>query len=162
MDIVALRRDFHMHPEVGFTEFRTASKVVEILNSLGYKVMFGRDAMDGDSRRGVPSQEVLDEAYQRALRDGANPEIISTMKDGYTAVIGILQGKVPGPTVAFRFDMDALPILESKDHDHCPEANGFRSLYDGNMHSCGHDGHTAIGLGLAEKLSDQTSQELLS
>ncbi|UUZ80265.1 hypothetical protein LJK88_35880 [Paenibacillus sp. P26] len=52
MDIIALRRDFHMHPEVGFTEFRTASKVVEILSSLGYEVIYGPDAMDGASRRG--------------------------------------------------------------------------------------------------------------
>lgn len=39
LDLVSLRRDFHMHPEVGFTEFRTATKVVEILTSLGYEVI---------------------------------------------------------------------------------------------------------------------------
>ena len=93
MDVVSLRRDFHKHPEVGFTEFRTASKVVEILSSLGYEVIYGQDAMDGDSRRGLPSEEQLNEAFERALRDGANPEIIEKMKGGYTAVIGILKGK---------------------------------------------------------------------
>ncbi|MBI0579830.1 amidohydrolase [Neobacillus cucumis] len=155
MDVKELRRDFHIHPEVGFCEFRTASRVVEILTSLGYEVRYGKDAIDGDSRRGVPSEEVLEEAYQRALRDGANPEIVRAMKGGYTAVVGVLPGKEPGPTVAFRFDMDALPIMESKDDEHFPQANRFRSIYDGNMHACGHDGHTAIGLGLAEKLSDR-------
>lgn len=154
MDVVSLRRDFHKHPEVGFTEFRTASKVVEILTSLGYEVVYGQDAMDGDARRGVPSEEQLEEAFARALRDGANPEIVAKMKGGYTAVIGILKGKEAGPTVAFRFDMDALPIEESTDADHFPETAGFRSIYGGNMHACAHDAHTAIGLGLAERLAD--------
>lgn len=154
MDIIAIRRDFHMHPEVGFTEFRTASKIVELLKSLGYDVIYGRDAMDEGSRRGVPTDVVLEKAYQRALLDGANPDILSNMKGGYTTVIGVLNGKKPGPTVGFRFDIDALPILESQDEEHYPKANGFHSKYEGNMHACGHDGHAAIGLGLASKLAD--------
>ncbi|MFM1653362.1 amidohydrolase [Brevibacillus sp. B_LB10_24] len=154
MDIISLRRDFHMHPEVGFTEFRTASKVVEILTSLGYEVIYGKDAMDGPSRRGLPTEEVLEAAYARALRDGANPAIVEQMRGGYTAVIGILKGKAAGPTVAFRFDMDALPVPESADADHFPQSAGFRSVYEGNMHACAHDGHTSIGLGLAEQLAD--------
>ncbi|TKI57351.1 amidohydrolase [Brevibacillus antibioticus] len=153
LDLVSLRRDFHRHPEVGFTEFRTASKVVEILTSLGYEVIYGQEAIDGDSRRGVPSEAVLEVAYERALRDGANPAIVEKMRGGYTAVIGVKKGKAPGPTVAFRFDMDALPVLESTEQDHFPQANGFRSHYEGNMHACAHDGHTTIGLGLAEALA---------
>ncbi|WP_064203050.1 amidohydrolase [Brevibacillus brevis] len=153
LDLVSLRRDFHRHPEVGFTEFRTASKVVEILTSLGYEVIYGQEAIDGDSRRGLPSEAILEAAYERALRDGANPTIVEKMRGGYTAVIGVKKGKAPGPTVAFRFDMDALPILESTEQDHFPQANGFRSLYEGNMHACAHDGHTTIGLGLAEALA---------
>ncbi|MCM3146512.1 amidohydrolase [Brevibacillus sp. MER 51] len=153
LDLVSLRRDFHRHPEVGFTEFRTASKVVEILTSLGYEVIYGQEAIDGDSRRGLPSEAVLEETYQRALRDGANPAIAEKMRGGYTAVIGVKKGKAPGPTVAFRFDMDALPVLESREQDHFPQANGFRSHYEGNMHACAHDGHTTIGLGLAEALA---------
>ncbi|MFG0216885.1 amidohydrolase [Brevibacillus porteri] len=153
LDLVSLRRDFHRHPEVGFTEFRTASKVVEILTSLGYEVIYGQEAIDGDSRRGLPSEAVLEAAYERALRDGANPTIVEKMRGGYTAVIGVKKGKAPGPTVAFRFDMDALPVLESTEQDHFPQANGFRSHYEGNMHACAHDGHTTIGLGLAEALA---------
>ncbi|USG67440.1 amidohydrolase [Brevibacillus ruminantium] len=154
LDLVSLRRDFHMHPEVGFTEFRTASKVAEILASLGYEVLIGPEAMDGDARRGLPPADVLEAAYERALRDGANPQIVEKMRGGYTAVIGIKKGSKEGPTVAFRFDMDALPVLESTDMDHVPQAKGFRSRYEGNMHACAHDGHTTIGLGLAEKLAD--------
>lgn len=89
LDLVSLRRDFHMHPEVGFTEFRTASKVVEILASLGFDVIYGADAMEGGSRRGLPSPDVLEAAYERALRDGANPQIVEKMRGGYTAVIGV-------------------------------------------------------------------------
>lgn len=155
MDVISLRRDFHKYPEVGFTEFRTASKIVEILSSLRFDVIYGRDAMDGDSRRGVPSDEELQKSYERALKDGAHPEILERMKGGYTAVIGVLKGKQDGPTVAFRFDMDALPIEESSDPDHFPQTAGFQSLYKGNMHACAHDAHTAIGLGLAERLSDR-------
>ncbi|MGE8203023.1 amidohydrolase [Heyndrickxia sp. NPDC080065] len=155
LDIVSLRRDLHQHPEVGFTEFRTASKVVELLTAFGYDVIYGKDAMDGDSRSGLPSKNELDKAFKRALQNGANADIIEKMKGGYTAVVGILKGKEDGPTMAFRFDMDALPVTESTDGDHFPQAEGFCSKYEGNMHACGHDGHTAIGLGLAEKLSDR-------
>ncbi|UOF88986.1 amidohydrolase [Fodinisporobacter ferrooxydans] len=155
MDAIALRREFHKYPEVGFTEFRTASKVVEILKSLGYEVIYGAAALDPQSRRGVPSEEELEAAYNRALAGGANPKIIEKMKGGNTAVIGILKGKRTGPTVAFRFDMDALPIQESTDLDHFPQSSEFRSKYEGNMHACAHDAHTAIGLSLAEKMSDQ-------
>jgi aminobenzoyl-glutamate utilization protein A len=155
LDLIALRRDFHQHPEVGFTEFRTASKVVEVLELLGYDVIYGKEAMDGASRRGLPDEAVLNSAYERALKDGANPDILKKMQGGYTAVIGVLKGKNTGPTVGFRFDMDALPILESVASDHFPAASGFRSVYEGNMHACGHDGHTTIGLGLAQRLADK-------
>lgn len=155
MDIIALRRDLHQYPEVGFTEFRTASKVVEILDSLGYQVIYGEDALDKAARRGLPDDDELTEAYERALEHGANREIVERMKGGLTAVIGVLEGKEPGPTIAFRFDMDALPVQESKDADHLPSKEGFISKFEGNMHACAHDAHTAIGIGLAEKLADR-------
>lgn len=156
LNITELRRDLHQHPELGFTEFRTASKVVKTLQSLGYEVIYGQDAIDGPSRRGLPDQHVLDAAYTRALEHGADPEIAMKMKGGYTGVVGILRGEQPGPTLAFRFDMDALPIIESTDADHLPQSEGFRSQFDGNMHACAHDGHTTIGLGVAEALSRES------
>lgn len=155
MDVVELRRDLHQHPEVGFTEFRTASKVVKTLQDLGYKVLYGTDAMDSKSRWGVPSKEELEHAYQRALNDGASLEVLEKMHGGNTAVVGILEGKNPGPTVAFRFDMDALPITESFNDDHLPYKYGFRSNYEGNMHACAHDGHTAIGMCFAENMAER-------
>lgn len=155
LDVKGLRRDLHRHPEVGFTEFRTASKVIEILSSLGYEVLYGADAIDSEARRAVPNVKELDSAYERAVRDGAREEILERMKGGLTAVVGVLHGHDPGPTAAFRFDMDALPVHESADADHTPFREGFGSEYDGNMHACGHDGHTAIGLGLAERMADR-------
>jgi amidohydrolase len=59
-----------------------------------------------------------------------------------TSVMAVLRGGRPGRTVAVRADIDALPIHEETDLD-------FRSRVDGAMHACGHDGHTAIVLGLA-------------
>ena len=44
------RRDFHLHAESGWLEFRTASKVAEILDGLGYQLALGRDVIDADSR----------------------------------------------------------------------------------------------------------------
>lgn len=155
LNIIELRRDLHQHPELGFTEYRTASIVVQTLESLGYDVIYGQDAIDGESRRGLPSEKLLEESYQRALQHGADPDILAKMRGGYTAVVGTLKGKRSGPTLAFRFDMDALPIVESKDNDHFPQQHTFVSHFPGNMHACAHDGHTTIGLGVAEALSQQ-------
>ncbi len=77
------------------------------------------------------------------------------LRDGHTAVVAELAGDRPGPTVALRFDMDALPLVESADPRHFPTANGFRSAYEGVMHACGHDGHVAIGIALAGLLADR-------
>jgi amidohydrolase len=70
---------------------------------------------------------------------------------GRTGVVGILEGAQAGPTAMLRFDMDALPIHE---------ATGlpFASQNRGKMHACGHDGHTAIGLGVASLLAGQQQQ----
>lgn len=62
---------------------------------------------------------------------------------GATGVVGLLEGGRPGPTVAVRADMDALPLDEVGDRP-------YRSQTPGVMHACGHDGHTAIAVTLAE------------
>ena len=108
-DVVALRRDFHRHPELGFSEHRTAGIVAERLRALGFNVHSGI---------------------------------------AITGVVGVLRGGKPGRTIMLRADMDALPILEETAHGH-------RSLSDGTMHACGHDGHVAILLGAAQLIADR-------
>ena len=66
---------------------------------------------------------------------------------GGTGVIADLQGRGPGPTVMYRADMDALPVDEA-DGD-----RPVRSEVPGVMHACGHDGHVAIALGVAEVMA---------
>ena len=66
---------------------------------------------------------------------------------GKTGVIGVLDcGK--GPCIGLRADMDALPIQEVGNHD-------YKSLNDGVMHACGHDGHVAMLLGAAKIIAKQ-------
>lgn len=68
-----------------------------------------------------------------------------------TGIIGIMRcGE--GPTVALRFDIDGLPVTECETISHIPYQKHFSSEYRGFMHACGHDGHTAIGLGCAKLL----------
>jgi amidohydrolase len=111
-DVVSIRRDLHMHPELGFHEHRTAGIVAERLRSLGYEV-----------HEGI----------------------------GTTGVVGLVRGSRSGRTVMLRADMDALPILEERDHV-------YRSQADGTMHACGHDGHVAILLGAAALIADRRDE----
>lgn len=75
-------------------------------------------------------------------------------KVGVTGVVGILKGDKPGPVIALRADMDALPVEERND---LPFASKVKTMYNGKetpvMHACGHDGHVAILMGVAEILS---------
>ena len=66
---------------------------------------------------------------------------------GKTGIVALLDGAKPGPTVAIRADMDALPIDEKNDLP-------FISRVPGKMHACGHDAHTAIVLGVAAVMSE--------
>ena len=73
---------------------------------------------------------------------------------GITGVVGILKGEKPGPVVALRADMDALPVEEKND---LPFRSKVKTIYNGTetsvMHACGHDAHVAILMGVAEILS---------
>jgi amidohydrolase len=106
--LVAQRRDFHMHPELSNREERTSRVVAERLRAIGLT----------DIKTGV----------------------------GKYGVTALLVGAKPGPVVAVRADMDALPIQEVNDVP-------YKSLVPGVKHACGHDAHTTIELGVAEILS---------
>ena len=72
----------------------------------------------------------------------------------HTGIVGVLRGELPGPVVALRADMDALPVTELVD---LPFASKVTTEYNGQevgvMHACGHDNHVAILLGVAEVLA---------
>ncbi len=72
---------------------------------------------------------------------------------GHTTGVIAEIGSEPSFVAAARFDIDALPVTETESTSHLPFAEGFRSLKDGRMHACGHDGHMAAGLACAEILS---------
>ena len=74
--VVAWRRDFHQHPELGNRETRTSKIIADELRKLGYEVTTGV---------------------------------------AHTGVVGVLRGGKPGPVVALRADMDALPVTEQVD-----------------------------------------------
>jgi amidohydrolase len=69
----------------------------------------------------------------------------------HNGVVAVLEGALPGPVVAWRSDIDALPIHELVDVP-------YRSTNDGVMHACGHDIHTTVGLGTAEVLMELKDQ----
>lgn len=77
----------------------------------------------------------------------------------HTGVIGILKGSRPGPVVALRADMDALPVTEQNG---LPFASKEKAVYNGQetgvMHACGHDAHVAILMGVAEVLAKHRDQ----
>ena len=150
-EVINIRRDLHQHPELGWEEVRTASIIAEILEKNGWTVLMGEEVHDLDSIMGLPTQEALDTAYERALQHGAIQKYADRVKGGKTGVIGILKNG-DGPTTALRFDMDALGLEEVSTEDHFPNQLGFRSQNKNRMHACGHDGHVSIGLGLAKVL----------
>ncbi len=70
---------------------------------------------------------------------------------GKTGVLGLLEGSRPDPVVMLRFDMDALPIQEMNQVDYVSQTPGV-------MHACGHDAHTAIGMGIAQLLAEHRAE----
>lgn len=151
-DVVQLRRDLHAFPELGFLEYRTAAKVAELLEGLGWGIKVGPEVMRASEMRGRPQPAAIDAAQADALKAGAPTKWIERMPGGQTAVVAEMS-RGEGPTLAFRFDMDALPVLEAEASSHAPQAGGFRSSRHGVMHACGHDGHTAIGICVGAKLA---------
>jgi len=106
-DLVAFRRDLHAHPELRFTEHRTAARVSERLRASGWQVT------EGVARTGL---------------------------------VAILNGTRPGPCVAVRADLDALPVQDNKQV-------AYASTSPGVCHACGHDVHTTVVVGLGERLA---------
>ncbi len=147
--LVEYRRNFHRHPEPGWCEYRTTFIIYKKLNELGYSLKYGKDITEDKSRFGMPDNKTLKYFEKLALESGVDKEFLDEISGGYTGVIAELElGE--GPTVAFRFDIDCIPVQETNSKDHLPNVLGFSSNNDGYTHSCGHDGHMSIGLVFAE------------
>lgn len=82
------------------------------------------------------------ENTSRYLREGLDQMGIAYLTAAETGIVALIEGGKPGPTLAFRADMDALPITE--------ETGLTFASTNGNMHACGHDAHMAMLLGTAK------------
>ena len=151
--IYATRRDLHKHPEAAWTEFRTASIVATRLKELGYTLTMGENAVSAKDMMGVPKPDVLKRHQERAIAQGADPELVALMDGGLTGMWADLQcDGGEGPKFALRFDLDSNDAVECALAEHKPFREGFASINKGAMHACGHDGHVAVGLAVAEIL----------
>ncbi|MDD4377880.1 MAG: amidohydrolase [Eubacteriales bacterium] len=156
---IEYRREFHKFPEIGWHEYRTSARVAEILTEMGYEVLMGSDVVNEGS---IGEPEKLSESeikveMERAIKQGANPEFVEATK-GLPGVIAIFDTGIEGPITAFRFDIDCLPYDEPKTEGYRPYDEGYVSCNKDAVHACGHDGHTAMGLGIAEKLIENKNQ----
>jgi aminobenzoyl-glutamate utilization protein A len=152
--LVIWRRDFHQYPETGFLEMRTASIVASTLDDLGFDLKLGKEVMSESDCMGKPDELSTKKHLEWALNNGANGNYIDYFSEGYTGIVATIDTGRRGPTIAYRFDMDALDINESDADDHFPKQAGFKSKVANKMHACGHDTHTSMGLGLATLIAD--------
>lgn len=147
------RREFHKYPENGWREFRTSARVAEILTGMGYDVAMGPDVIEPGSV-GEPerlSEEQIRQEMERAVRQGADPAFVKRTQ-GWPGVMAVLDTGREGPVSAMRFEMDCLPYDEPQKPGYRPCDEGYLSCNPQSVHACGHDGHTAIGLGIAAEL----------
>lgn len=157
--LVKDRRFFHSHPETGWFTFLTSAKIASRLDELGYEVLLGEKIVKKDARFGLGNSEALQSAKERAKKILSEKEqqYLEFMEDGLTGVVGIIDTKIEGPVTAFRFDIDGVDVKESVDENHKPFRDGFRADIDSVTHACGHDGHIAIGLGVAKLIKENIS-----
>jgi len=147
-----LRRELHRHPEPAWCEFYTTARLIaELRNRDVDAIHYGRAIHAADARRNVPDDATRTEWLDRAREAGADPDVLDAIGEGFTGAVAVVE-RGPGPTVALRVDIDALPITEADDGDHQPASEGFRSENAGYMHACGHDAHATIGVGVLDRL----------
>ena len=133
------RRAIHRRPEEGWTEFETMWRVCRQLKQWNIPYLVGTKVINKDYVMGR-NQDLVDDAINRALKQGV-PQSFIDETEGYTGAVAIIDTGRAGPVTAFRFDMDALPVRESKECSHLPTKLGFASERPGFMHACGHDAH---------------------
>ena len=145
------RREFHKYPENGWREIRTSARIAEILTDMGYTCLMGPDVVNVDSVIHLvrPDEEEMAAVMKRAVEQGADPAFVEKTQ-GIPGVIAELDTGKEGPVTAFRFDIDCLPYDEPKKEGYRPFDEDYASCNPESVHACGHDAHTAMGLGIAE------------
>lgn len=148
-DLIGTRRFYHKIAEPGWLEIRTSINIIEDLKKLGVTdIKYGKKIHKEELIFGRPSAEKI-RSYAESLKIKEDFDF-SEILMGYTGLIATIDTERPGKTFAFRFDIDALPIKESRDKFHKPFREGFASQNPGSMHACGHDGHLSMGIFLAK------------
>ncbi|WP_336036204.1 amidohydrolase [Halobacterium yunchengense] len=150
----SLRRELHRYPEPAWREFRTTCRLVEELRSVGVdELHVGRAAMDPDERMAVPDDDELAAWFDRAREAGVDEDVLADLAGGYTGAVARVECG-DGPHVGLRVDVDGLLVEEAREDGHAPAREGFASEYAESMHACGHDGHTTVGVGVIEAVTD--------
>lgn len=156
---IEYRREFHKYPENGWREIRTSARIAEILTEMGYDCLMGPDAVNTDTivKFVKPDEEERKANMERAIAQGANPDFVERTK-GWPGVVAELDTGKEGPVTAFRFDIDCLPYDEPKTPGYRPFDEGYVSCNPESDHACGHDAHTAMGLGIASALQERKDE----
>ncbi|MDQ0268211.1 aminobenzoyl-glutamate utilization protein A [Cytobacillus purgationiresistens] len=147
--LIKTRRRIHQYPEVAWTEYITTATIAEELKSLSFSLSMGKEVLESSKRMGLPTYEEIANNERRAKERGISSHYLDKMKDAHTGLVAKFNTRKPGKHIVLRFDIDALPIDESVESGHIPADHGFSSARPGYMHACGHDGHAAIGIGVA-------------
>ncbi len=153
-EAIGWRRSLHRCPQPAWLEFYATAFIAEKLSGWGYHLQMGRDIIDESRQLLLPPADKLADEMKRAAEAGANPEFLKPSVGGFTGVVATLAGMIPGPTVAFSFDIDSNEVTESLSSTHRPASEGFSSKNPGYAHMCGHDVHAATGLLLAKYFSE--------
>lgn len=154
--LINVRRHLHTMPEEGWCEFRTTAYLIEALRSYGYEVLTGTKVINPDNCLGR-NVKLVEAAQKYALENGVSQALLDEM-EGFTGCCAVMDTGRPGPTLAVRFDIDCVPVLESTDADHIPAKEGFASQRPGFMHACGHDAHMSTGLAVAHWFADHKDE----
>lgn len=141
------RRAFHQIPERGWGEFMTTAKIITQLRDMGWDVLTATAFLSSEHILGRNENEVA-ASLVRAQAAGISQTLLDEM-NGLTGCVAVWDSGRVGPITTLRFDIDCVAVSESDDESHIPALVGFTSKHPGDMHACGHDGHIAMGLGLA-------------
>lgn len=162
--MVSLRRQFHKYPETGWNEYRTSAVIAEIMENLGYKIIYGCDFLDKESRMGIEKSGDYHLLLKGAEETGADEKYLKNIKENFTGICAVKKFSDSGKRLVLRADIDALPVEEAEKEGHFPFDKGFASCNKGISHACGHDGHMAAAIGCAkalEKIKDNIEGEIV-